>query len=571
MALPRSGPWIVLASFLHGFYTLGYVGYFSSQEQYLLGGLREFEADFCLGDWFTWEVGHFNFGFSGLIRMLGASGYLDQAMVAVWLVIVVVLVASVRAMTEALGGSDRAFVMAVLFLSITGRIGLGNSSTVEFYLDPQSLSFAFSILGYALMLQGRYLPSLAAAGLGGLFHINFAVVNLPILLGAGLVGARTSEDRARLLQGGAVYLLLTTPLIALVLERVDTDAGGDGLLPFLLLRSSHHFDPATYPWEHWLVVFGCLLAIGLVKLESPALARARAVMALISLSLLLAWLCFELQVFHFVIRLFLWRLAPILMVIGYAVAAVGLEEEQRLARPAALAVVAIFVGCTLIRTVSLGPFSLVLAGFLLVAVGLLRGERPKAIVAAVLVMGCVGAAAVEGKSLVPWERIILRQQVAVCDWARASTPPGSRFLIPPDLQVFRILSHRATYVNFKAASIANVRAMEEWASRLARVAGLNSYEQFQGRGLSLALDLTSRYLALSPEAIVSLMEETKCGYYLTYTRHHFPRGYALSEERVRQLAGAGLELVYGDGRHAVFRLARVSGGADNNLAPSQKF
>lgn len=60
-------------------------------------------------------------------------------------------------------------------------------------------------------------------------------------------------------------------------------------------------------------------------------------------------------------------------------------------------------------------------------------------------------------------------------WIKEMTPIGSTFIIPPDIEGFRIKTHRAILVDRKSRPMKGSE-MEEWAQRMSAVCGLKNLE-----------------------------------------------------------------------------------------------
>jgi hypothetical protein len=115
-------------------------------------------------------------------------------------------------------------------------------------------------------------------------------------------------------------------------------------------------------------------------------------------------------------------------------------------------------------------------------------------------------------------------------WAR-TTPRDSVFLIPPELQAFRLSSERAVVVDWKSTPFAPAE-LDEWYRRI---------DALSGRGLPRApAQATEGYANLSAGALANLADL-------------YGASYAVLREPLRSAPPASWQLVFANGRYEVLR------------------
>lgn len=85
--------------------------------------------------------------------------------------------------------------------------------------------------------------------------------------------------------------------------------------------------------------------------------------------------------------------------------------------------------------------------------------------------------------------------VDVARWARAHTPEGSLFIVPPRFERFRLLAERPVAVDFTSIPFGDA-ALREWRNRM-----LALYGPVQGGGFAALAQMDSNYREVSPEAL----------------------------------------------------------------------
>lgn len=92
--------------------------------------------------------------------------------------------------------------------------------------------------------------------------------------------------------------------------------------------------------------------------------------------------------------------------------------------------------------------------------------------------------------------------LAVCDWARQTTPIDAVFLVPPSETAFRLSARRAIVVNFKHVPQLGGE-MPEWLARLRTVLGMTDLDRLP-RGYNEVMDaIAERYDARGPSDLAS--------------------------------------------------------------------
>jgi hypothetical protein len=487
----------------------------SDQTLYLLSGIHLDDPSFLSRDWYVAEAVHHHAAFTLLVAALRRIGPLPWTTAALCLLLKAGVAWSACATLRALYGRPLTpFLVALplLYLAVGSPKLLSHPFLVP-WLIPSVLSTAFALAGVATLAGAgpdrlaRCALSGALFGLSGLFHGTFLVM-VPLFL-AGVAAALRGRFTAReLVAFGVPFLAAVLPAGWAVASRFELGgAGMDRLDALLRLRVPHHHLPRTWGWAGFSLFakHAALggIGLGLVRPKAPGAPVVLAAAASLAGLFLLVFLCTvvmfvprvaTLQPYHFLTLLSFFSL---LFFAGAAAreAEAGGEplsapRVRRLAllgaglcvafwaNPIVGAALAAMLGVPLAwplvrdrarlarRTLAVGATLFLggLAGFCLPlstaffdpgepAPGIVRWVRertPPRILA----------------TLVPPE--------AECDlyrWAKAETPRDAVFVVPLDLERFRLRAERAVVVDWKGFPY-RARDAEEWYRRIVRVSGV---------------------------------------------------------------------------------------------------
>ena len=346
--------------------------------------------------------------------------------------------------------------------------------------QPGTIGAVGLVFSIALYLRGAFLSSGFVLACTGAFHLNFLVLGVLAFLTAHfLVG----EPRL----GRRVGVQLAFPVLAicLFLPTLLAHGAGEGAPEARLLlqelRAPHHYRP---PLQGFLgfVAWHLLAAPSLDSLRRSSAPGRRlfALVVVLFCSNIVAAIAANVVVIPVVAQLFVWRLAPFsLLLCAVALLKQAVPHLLSVHRPlSAHAVAAVGAGFLLAPYTGARFRGVALVSFAAIAAvqrcGTSLGwsiRSSKRALQALLVLAFAFSAILSARTnqaftVGPGSR----RAVGVCNWARDSTPPESRFLTPPEMEDFRLHARRAIVVDWKSPPI-KPGAIHEWLARLQAVSG----------------------------------------------------------------------------------------------------
>lgn len=140
---------------------------------YSLLGLRLYDPNFILKDWFVWKVPNTAYAFGYLLYFLQKIGPLKITAAIAQTAVLILLSLALMILTKRFCKYPLiVFLMLIVWLRIVNanEIGLGGQYFIKGFLQPLEVAGPLMILGLALLLNYKYLLSGVVLGLAGLFH-----------------------------------------------------------------------------------------------------------------------------------------------------------------------------------------------------------------------------------------------------------------------------------------------------------------------------------------------------------------------------------------------------------------
>jgi hypothetical protein len=471
-----------------------------NQHTYLLRAVRRADPTLFARDWLVSATTDYHPAWSVLAGWLMATGHGPWLLAGGNVLVLCVAALLVYALARGLAAARALPVMALVLgytvfdaqHEVVGSVAV--SALFTNYLVPANLGSLGLLAAVALHLRGRHLLAGLAAAAGGFFHANFLVLAPPLLLAAHLLAPRPAgwwRAAAASIAPSAVVLLVR--LSELLAMSADPQAAA-GRAVFMGVRSPHHYLPFTFlrdfaPFYAWQ-----LAGLAALRLWAPprdaAFARLRALMEALFLAITGATVLTTVVTVPFVAQLYVWRLAPLSVLLAQIACACWLVRVETWARVAA----------RLPRVPSLAPFAVGAVGAVLFAIGAARG------------LPGLGA---EARAL----QVSLADDEKLYGWAR-TTAKDALFAVPPDAHAFRLAAERAIVVDWKSTPVLP-REVLEWHRRLLLVSGRASVANLD--------EAANGYRTMGPRRIARLRSLLGVDYVVL--RQPFPRG-RLPEYRV---------------------------------------
>ncbi len=470
-------------------------GNVANQATYLPHALNHLNPDFLAYDWLVQETTPYHARFEWIVWLTYALGS-----VAWWSAILNLVLATAGIFViyrVALAYTQQwglvAFFIVLLFVMIDRTQTVGGSYLFEKGLQPSAVASVAWLVSILWFLRGRIQLSGVFLALGGLFHANF------LILGIGIFGlAHLAMGRDALVRRLAGQLVPSLLILAFDLPLILAMSGGEGSAAartiFQQIRAPHHYVPETYlmdfwAWSGWLLAgLGAALTIEIRTVRVPMLALLGSIAASVIGATVLTTLVFV----PAISQLYVWRVAPFGVIISqvavasFAVRVTGgtLSLFDR-NNPAPRVLIAL--GSMLVlrgylhnyQILSYPTMTILSMSVLTVGLAMLIKYKPSAvgISASIFAVAAVGLlfSYLPGRVSAAYNRStlfspqILGEEGTLYQWAQRS-PINSNFLIPPELEEFRLLGARAIVVDWKSTPI-KPSELIAWHQRVEEVAG----------------------------------------------------------------------------------------------------
>ncbi len=479
---------------------------YGNQTTYLVSGLRLLDPQYLANDWWATETVQYHRRFAYLVLALGSIGSLPWILATVNALAISVGAVALFRFASHLSDDQRTatycwLLTSILFFGITGTISVAGSNAFTGGIQPSGFAAVFLILAMLTFATGRFAVSGVFLALSGLAHTNFLLLGLPVFGFAHLLIGRSGLVRRGVIQFWlpVVVLLFELPIILQVsAPGVAPEIRAEASRILSEIRAPHHYNETSFllkflPLLAWHAI--AITHLKYVKTDTDFGGRL----------LKLYWSFLVLLVFGFVAtvllnidtvsRLFVWRMAPFSLVLAFLIIAaaatqlvLGDKKASWDAYPAwrlgILSFGALALGVAHIGLVR-GLFaSLILVGILWFArrhwsVTRVTLQWPARRSVTMLGLGTVillGTMFVR----VPSSQITCQFNLFVsgCDearnelysWARTGTDPGAVFLIPPNLEQFRLLGRRAVVISWKDVPLGPEEILQ-WYGRIDDISG----------------------------------------------------------------------------------------------------
>ena len=499
---------------------------------YLIHGLHLANPAFLQNDWFAAHTTDFQPVFSRLVALLSVLGVLQAATIVLNVALHVGAGLILYRIVAAVSPAEHRVTLFLLILTLSALDGTRTVAlSVLFSFDFQGSTIAVVglLAGCWLYLRGRYLAAGLALAAGGAFHANYLVLAPPVFALALLLdGNKSLVKRGALLLGPSVpVILLHLPLL---LHASGGEAGNVARTILQQIRSPWHYNFATY-WRSDLPVFAWVVLGGLGAAAARSTPQWRAIRPLVALFaattslVVLATLQAVVGPSPVLTQLYLWRFAPLAVLFAQILVCgsllmgprrtVGAEPAPRVTWQNALGILAFLV------VIHETPFywnDLVDIGCILVLAGALAwpwlgatriNRRALASVVFCVATACQGFGTLHLGGLLgrpPGEE---RELYA---WA-ARTAERARFLVPLDLEDFRLHAGRAIVVDWKTHPFMAAELIE-WYRRVGRVSGDSSF-----RTEAVAV---GGYAAMTAERLNALVHDFEVDYVVVRKEWSWP-------------------------------------------------
>jgi hypothetical protein len=481
----------LLVAFSFGF-SYGNVG---NQVTYYPHALNHLYPDFLAYDWLVKETTPYHGRFEWIVWLTHELGSVAwwSAILNLVLVTVGIFVIYRIALAYTQQWALVTFFIVLLVVMIDRTQTVGTSYLFGEGLQPAAVASVAWLASILLFLRGRIQLSGVSLAFGGLFHANF------LILGIGMFGlAHLALGRDALLRRLAGQLIPSLLILSFDLPLILTMSSGEGSAAartiFQQIRAPHHYIPETYlmdfwAWSGWMLAgLGATLSIDVRLVRLPTLALLGSIAASVIGATLLTTLVFV----PTISQLYVWRLAPFGVIISQVVVAsfavrvtggtLALFDWQNPASRALVALGSLLVLRWYLHNYQILSYPIMtILGMSVLTVGLamLIRYKPSAVGISVSIFAVAAGgllfsylpsrvSAAYGRSTL-FSPQTLGEEGELYQWAQRS-PINSNFLIPPELEEFRLFGARAIVVDWKSTPI-KPSELIAWHKRVEEVAG----------------------------------------------------------------------------------------------------
>ncbi|HET9993193.1 MAG TPA: DUF6798 domain-containing protein [Kofleriaceae bacterium] len=504
----RSGLVIAVVIAVAVVFAVAYGNVFGTKNQltYLLDGLVRARPDLYRNDWFVTQNHHYHVAFAYLTAPLfeldpdGAIAFGIAQLVAM-----VATFAAIYGLVAAATSRGRliVFVGIVGLLALGGGHALGGTYLYAGYLQPSALATIGWLVAINAWVRDRLVIAGIALALGGVFHLNYAVLGVGAFGLCELAVQRRCDVRrmASLLGPSLVVLIVFLPMLVASSKTSNGKLAMDVLVQF---EFPGHFKPSRLRLELFALVGWQLIALSLRPQDREPLTW----FALITMtSVIVAVVLVQIGPLLSVTRLFAWRIAPFGILVAQIQLFVATREiaQRERPRPRGWQLVGLVVGASLVVynafTRPREPYPEVVT-CLMVACALTIAVR-RELIANVMCGGLCAFALWSERSLIAAPVLFENAEGGLTKWARTESPRDAVFLIPPYYGDFRLLARRAVVVDDKSPPM-YLDELVEWYQRLCSAVDAKKLDSLG--------DGWQRWNTLSPERLVAVADRFHASY-----------------------------------------------------------
>ena len=476
----------VLIALSFGF-SFGNVG---NQATYFPHALNHIYPEFLGNDWLVQETTVYHASFRWVIVGLAGLGSVAWGAAILNVVLLAASIFTIYQIVVTLAREDALWAMALVAVCIvldrTGSVGA--SFLFSDGLQPSTLATTAWLIAIWAFLRQQYVASGLLLALGGLFHTNFLVLGIGLFALAHLFLKEKHLAKRMLVQLVPSLLMLGFSL-PLILAAASGEGASQARDIFLLIRSPHHYVPLSYRTEFFYLGGWFLCALSAL-FALPGFPLQRALLALFlafGISLAGATLLTTVVFVPQISQLYVWRLAPFLLILSQITVAIFLirqlsadafeyRHRRLLAIGALIGVLMILRWVVYVNSFSIQvAITAVLIGIYLVAWFMRRKSRGTSGQRAAAIAGCaaITVALVLTAFNIPGvfanSTLLHDHSDGLNAWVDR-TDKTSVFLVPVEFGDFRLLAGRPVVVDWKSTPV-KPDELIEWYSRINAIAG----------------------------------------------------------------------------------------------------
>lgn len=545
----------------------------SFDTQYLLPVMKRIFPNFAKNDWFVWNTTHYHVIFTEILILLNKIFGLHTGVFLLFCTMTILLVTSIHSLIKILINDEKIFYLVILSMIFSPIVGWAHYRLYDAGIVPHYLSMPFLIFSIAFVIKGNFLASGIALGLASLLHISYGYFGL-IMYPIYFLLNRKKITMKSILLFTVPYLLLALPNFIFALKNFfilnTSDTPFD--INLLFFRAPHHFWPPSWPLKFTLqtIIWGLLATYGIIPIRKSDPTRSAIIFSAGILTLCgISYFSTNIILIPIIVRLFFWRFCPVMLLI-FRIFGLYFILKHFLRGNLEQRIQCIFISTLLFLAPDSWKFSLLFFIFLLtIAVTSSNLNNKYILTIKMIFYPLIGSGLIifllRNKPIIPFfihfacisliifllillttykhylkkpsflALILLptllshtlgvkryrmpivhyvtdNSEWEIMSWIKEMTPIGSTFIIPPNIEGFRIKTHRSILIDRKCIPRRGSE-LREWAQRMSAVFGIKDLE---GANFWQILE---NYNNLSPEYFKKLANKYSMSHLVVYHDH----------------------------------------------------
>jgi len=366
-------------------------------------------------------------------------------------------------------------VLSSILMLFAPDISLGGNVGVMFYTIPQTICFPIVLLGFLLFLKNKRIEAFIVLGAATYLEPLWGIQGALILL--IIVGLR---DLIEIVPLTIVYSVVSAPV--LVISAYVSHLNSPEIISTILIRHPHHYLPFRFPIRAWIIfVSFCILFLIALWFARDRKTIVPQIFAIVIFFCTLGTIFVEIFPVSTVIKLQLFKATLFVVVFGI-----------------------IYVSNMIVKLLALPKISV-----------------PKRIVIIVLIAAFgLGSIAVLSTNREP----VLSGNTVMYQWIGANTQEDAIFLIPPNMQDFRVKANRGVVFDLKPFPFRD-EAILEYRERADDVTNNRFY-------LPLTVTQTDDgYRSLTELQIVKIANKYNATYAISFAQGKYQLNQVYSDEK----------------------------------------
>ncbi|MDO6444984.1 hypothetical protein Q4493_04265 [Colwellia sp. 1_MG-2023] len=508
-----------------------------NQNTYLIHGLTQIYPDFLSVDWFAHNTKHYHEKFSNIIVFVNYLNLpIDLSLAIIDVILRVIALIGVYQIIILLTKNHTlsSFIIVLTLIVLEKTNSVAGTYIFTSMLQPSSFGSAFSIVGILFFLRGKFFISGVFIALAGYMHTNFLLLGFVYLGIAHLFIGTERIIKRCVIQFLPMFVILAMEL-PFLLSMLSAENGKMATYIFQFIRSPHHYVPSNYLFDFVLFIGWSIVGVASIlfidfetELKKRLFGLYASLLAIIVISTILTTVVFV----PFISKLFFWRMAPfsvLLSQIIFSIAVINLGVHSKaeittrfLGKCFLLLVGFLFIlrwysythgmfstEMFLIMIVFLIPSFLILRYRLFSKVDSLIFRKNTILIYCILTFSLIFVYQFSHsfyQSSTLFNSFPEESESELYLWVK-TTDKTDKFLIPPDMNNFRLHGERAIIVDWKSTPV-DPDGLMEWYERMQAITGLDDISSFT--------EAKEAYLNMNMERLLFLKKQYNVHYAVIY-------------------------------------------------------